>query len=200
MMWRRTSGNSQFWTFGTGSGEEGVVYCDSTKIHYLANGWSTARTVTFFLLNANIETAYTASIVDSDDDVQGAISNDYGFKVSKSGSDVTSADLADLVSFSGSSEADKPVRHQIIHKTGTGNVTNGNTFSVAHGLGYEPMFLFYTKHATHGYFCNLLFAEFISPNFVERVRTWTDTTNIYFKNETGSTLNIAYIIFKDPLF
>ena len=172
------------------------MYVDSTKIWYNANGLGYPNTITFFLFNANIETAYTASIVDSSDDVQGAINNDYGFKVSKEGSDVTTAGLADLQSFSGSSLADIPVRHQIIHKIGTGSVNNGNLFTVAHGLGYQPMFLFYTKHGSDGYFCNLIHHD---GTLTEKVRTYADGTNIYFKNDTGATLDLAYVIFKDPL-
>ena len=197
MQRRVTAGNPQYWSFAhtTGNGDGGAVYVDTTKIWYNANGLGDPTKITFFIFNANIETAYTASIVDSDDDVQGAVSNDYGFKVSKEGSDVTSAGLADLQSFSGSSLAGIPVRHQIIHKIGTGSLS-GSLFTVAHGLGYRPMFLFYTKHGSDGYYCN---PSHYSSDLTERIRTYADTTNIYLKNGSGATLPLAYVIFKDPL-
>lgn len=190
----------QVWDGNTKSGWTAALYCDSTHIFYNQNEFSQAVKISWFIFNTPLLTSYTAPIVDSTDDTQGGITTDYGFKVSNDGNDVKTAGLVDLASFSGSSLGSSSVRHQIIHKIGTGTAHNGTDESFSHGLGYSPMFLFYGLQTGVGWFCaQACYIVNAGPTVTEKIRTWADSTNINFRQDTGSDRDIAYAIFKDPL-
>ena len=182
----------------------GAVYIDSTHVWYQSNSdhFGSDAILTVFVFNHDITSVLTSPDIDTTDDVQGTITTNYGFKVSKDGYDVKSATLANLQSYSGNSSLGYPVRHQIIHKVNHyGNLTNGSTATVAHGLGYKPMFLWYVKETTpeNGYFISQVTYVFSGGSAVAKVRTYCDNTNIYYVNNSGNTLDLYYVIFKDPL-
>jgi len=195
--------DSLFWD-NTGGDWTSSFYMDTGKLWYngTARPMSNSAQISWFILNANIQTAYTAPNVDTTSDSQGAISNDYGFKVSKSGIDVKSAGLANLQSFSGSSAGSVPVRHQNIHKIGTGTAVNGTTTSFSHGLTYKPMFLFYGFKSGSGYFI-LTQAYTIggAPDYplIQKYRIWTTSSQVRINNTTGGNKSVAYLVLKDPL-
>jgi hypothetical protein len=178
----------------------GKVFVDSTKIWYNQNEFTSNQKISWFLFAIDLETSYSASNVVTSAATQGVISRDYGFKASKAGSDVKTAGLTNLTAFSGTSTGGVPVRSQILHKVDSGTIGNGVTVTVAHGLGYKPMFITYIKQGSNGYFIDAVTYEVVDgPTLAQRWRSWADATNIYFKNDTSSTLTYAYVIMKDPL-
>ena len=178
---------------------------DDTGLYYFANELASNKKINYWIYNTPLTTAYTAGSVDTTDDTIGSINDDYGFKVSKAGHDVKTADVEDMVNFSGTSDLGFSVRNQTIHKIGTGTSNSGALYSVAHGLGYKPMFLFYLFSSGRGWhIAQLGYDVFIDWEAEEVVaeakyRGYADTTYIRFRNDTGNNKSIAYVIFKDPL-
>ena len=179
----------------------GALFTDNTKLWYKGNQFDSNYPISWFCFNIPLLTAYTAPSIVTTDATQGTISNDYGFKISKAGNDVLSADLADLQIFSGTSEGNQPVRNQIFQKIGSGTVNDGSTATISHGLNYRPMFIVFINDptTTNGYFIDAVTYKIIGGSFVERWRSWADTTNINIRNNSGTSQSYAYMIFKDPL-
>ena len=173
------------------------VRMDSNELKWYGSDDSN---LAWFIFNRPINVSYTAPDVDTNDDTQGSYSTNYGFKVSKTGEDVTTAGLDDLNCFSGASAANQPVRNQIVHKSGEIRVLNGDTESVAHGLGYRPMVHVWEEGSTGIWTPRVLTYEVVGPpisvNFIRRV--YSDDTNIYIYNLTGGDHDYAYLILKDP--
>lgn len=159
-------------------------------------------TVSWFIFARDITESYTAPSIDTTDDTQGSYARDYGFKVSKTGKDVYTATQADLAASSGVSGADHPIRHQIVQKTGTSSVVHTATASISHGLGYKPMFVVYRKDTVNNEYwidCSTYSVAAGPPVSVDiEFRTYCDNNNIYVENQTGFTINFAYLILKDP--
>ena len=183
-----------------------VVVTDSTKIYYKANQQVQQTFFAYYILPYDLETAYVSDNIDITEDTQGAISNDYGYKVSKEGNEVEDATLINLQSFSGTSLAGYPVRQHIIQEIGNTVANNGATTAIPHGLGYKPMHIFYLKTSSDPVeYCQHFLGFDVEVvggivTLTEKVRTWADNTYIYFYNNTGSNRAIAYVIFKDPMF
>jgi hypothetical protein len=179
----------------------GVMNIDDTKIWYRGGSFSSSKTVTYFIFPLDLEQDISGVNINTTDDTVGSPTTDYGWKVSKTGEDVLTADLSELASFSGTSSEGFSVRHQIIHKVGgVSSLNSGSTATIAHGLGYKPMFLFYADGGADGYSIVLLDLVVVAgPAVVVKARCWADATNIYFKNDSGGTHSLRYVIFKDPL-
>ena len=160
--------------------------------------------ISWFIFNRSITQSYTAPNIDITAVGQGSYNPNYGFKISKSGSDVKTAGLADLISFSGSSLANQPIRHQIIQKTGSGSITGGNTVQIAHGLDYKPMFIVYPQwpgtNPAEYYIDAVTYSVEAGPpvTITELFRTYCDNTNLNIYSQP--TINYAYLILKDPLY
>ena len=109
---------------------------------------------------------------------------DYGFKVSKAGFDVLTTADKNLI-FSSAFGSLK------VHTQGTGTLTDSaRTITVAHGLGYVPMFLVHTQTEA-GYFIDdddYVIAPHVpiiaGGCYLDRqVTAWADSTNLYIKAE-----------------
>jgi len=175
-----------------------------TKIFDMGGGISTS--FSYFILNIDLEEDYTAPIVNATGSSQGAYNSDWGFKVSKDGVDVKTAELQDLISFSGSSAGGYPVRHQIVQKVGGhANHSTNTTIPINHGLTYAPMFYIYRKYdsGSNRFYRPQMVQYQISgsPPFLitPTIRVWADSTNIYIYQDTTANVDWRFIIFKDPL-
>lgn len=158
------------------------------------------RTNAYYVMQRDITETYTADEIATADATSGTYSADWGFKVSEDGHGVGTADVDDLVSFSGASSAGQAIRHQTIHKTGTASATNGGTTTIAHGLGYSPLFFAWRKKGTEYALLELEYEVQEDPtNVVVDQIAFCNTTNLLVKNDTGSNFEFSYLIFKDPL-
>jgi hypothetical protein len=160
------------------------------------------QTVRYRLYNRNIRTNETGKNVITTPVTQGSVSQDYGFKVSKDGVDVGTADLNNLTSFSGASLAGFAVRQLIVHQTGfTDNISNGVTGTYSHNLGYAGQLWTYIRsHADTAYtFDEMIFTVSAGPTLTIAYQSTTDSGNVYAYNNLGSAIDFAYILFKDPI-
>jgi hypothetical protein len=109
---------------------------------------------------------------------------DYGIKVSQAGYEVTTATPSQLV-FSSKYQTPK------IHAQGSGTLTDSSrTVTIAHGLGYVPLFLVHSQidpqfsadySTTTNYFISP-FQNSVGGGHVDRnVIAWADSTNLYIK-------------------
>jgi len=164
-------------------------------------GASGTATVSWWIFARTISESFTAPKIQTTDDTQGSYGKNYGLKVSKTGKSVYSSDQADLAMSSGVSVANSPIRHQIVHKTGTSSVNHTATKSIAHGLGYRPMFIVYRKESSQYYIDAVTYSVNPGPPISVDIefRAYCDTNNIYVENHTGFTIDFAYLILKDPL-
>lgn len=111
---------------------------------------------------------------------------DYGIKVSKPGYSVLTATPPQLV-FSSKYQTPR------VHLQGSGTLTHtgGRTVTIAHGLGYVPMFMVHSdveslSFGVSGTYYPLPFSQgyaYGSPTFNEDVLVWADSTNLYIKAE-----------------
>lgn len=105
---------------------------------------------------------------------------DYGFKVSKPGYDVKTATPEQLV-FS----SKYPTLRVQQRGSGTITHTGGRTHTIAHNLGYVPMFSVIGNFLGASYYSNFPFYRNNSTLFITRPDTyglaWADSTNLYIK-------------------
>lgn len=125
---------------------------------------------------------------------------DYGAKVSKEGYSVLTAAPKDLV-FSSKYQTLR------VHARGSGSITHtgGRTVTIAHGLGYVPVFIIHSDLGASGSYFQLPFTQsygISAPQYNEDILTWADATNIYIKVESDfgyKTFNINDVAEEDGL-
>ena len=103
--------------------------------------------------------------------------SNYGIKVSKSGYDVKTATIKNLVMTSGANQ------WKVSQKGSVSFTADGQTKTITHGLGYTPAYLTMTKKSGNGYY------EWANTNDV------TDGTRLKLVGNNGDTT--SYIIFVD---
>lgn len=131
---------------------------------------------------------------------------DFGIKVSRDGFDVKTAALNDLVFSSGGTLAGQAVHQQIVHRYGqVVNQIGQNTQTIAHGLGYVPMFAVFVRYRTIGgsqrNYWSIVMPQWTEPINQKYSDAWADTNNIYFYDwtqGTGRRVDYAWYILKDP--
>lgn len=191
----RSESNERIWF-----DDVNYVKMGTADLRIIANNNQT--NLSYFIFNRNIEEVYNPTDIYTTPTSQGTYSADWGFKVTKDGKDISSTALDDYTSFSGASIAGYPVRHQIIHKSGTSSVNNTSTTAISHGLGYKPMFAVYVKSNNEYYLDQTEYEAYIDGDKVAVKTTWRtycDANNLYVYNNTGANLNFAFLILKDPL-
>ncbi len=109
---------------------------------------------------------------------------DYGIKVSQAGYDVLTATPSQLV-FSSKYQTPK------IHSQGSGTLTDSSrTVTIAHGLGYVPMFLVHSQidpvyASDYGATTEYFISPYINPigagHADRNIIAWADSTNLYIK-------------------
>lgn len=117
---------------------------------------------------------------------------DYGFKVSKSGIDVKVATDPQLIFTS------KYLTPRV-HTQGSGTITHtgGRTHTIAHNLGYVPLFLVHSDVASisfgaAGAYYPLPYSQsygLYMPHYNKDVLVWADTTNLYIKAQDDFGFN-----------
>lgn len=131
---------------------------------------------------------------------------DFGIKVSRDGFDVKTAALNDLVFSSGGTLAGQAVHQQIVHKYGLiSNKRGQDVQTIAHGLGYAPMFSVFVRYRTLGgsakNYWSMVMPQWTEPIADKYSDSWTDTNNIYFYDWTqgmNARVDYAWYILKDP--
>lgn len=183
------------------------IFIGANTVYYKANTLVQNMELSYYVCNIDMDVDYSAPTINTDEQVQGATPEDYGFKVSKAGKDVSTAGLLDLASFSGNSQGGVPVRHQLLHKvSGWSNHTTNSTRTVAHGLGYPPMFIIFQKNSSFGddFYCKMvqLKPQIVGMHVEVAItfQAWADANNINIFHDMGGTENFRIAILKDPLF
>jgi len=138
----------------------------------------------YYIFRYDLTTSYTATQISTVAGSKAAV-DDYGIKVSRAGKDISSTDFRDFVIHSNT-------RSPIIHKTGTGTFgAGGGNVTIAHNLGYPPMFFFYGQIDSWGDSRYQMIAC-ASDSYAT-----ADNTNLVFYAPYQMTY--AYIIFADPM-
>lgn len=109
---------------------------------------------------------------------------DYGIKISQDGYDVLTATPSQLA-FSSKYQTPK------IHAQGSGTLTDSSrTVTIAHGLGYVPMFLVHSQidsrfASDYGDTTDYFISPYINPidgtHANANIVSWADSTNLYIK-------------------
>lgn len=161
-----------------------------------------SHTIQYYILPIDLRTPITAQNIITTASTQGTTSQNYGFKISTTGVDVGTASLNDLTIFSGITQAGFGVRQQTIHQSGyTDSLSNGGTATYSHNLGYEPMFLTYVKghpNQVHsGYSCDMIYFDPLS--YAIQLQSSITSSQLSIVNNLGNSVDVAYVIFKDPV-
>ena len=161
----------------------------------------TSHDVTYFIFSQNLQSTISARNIITTPATQSTPNQDYGFKVSTDGNEVTTATLQNLVAFSGISQAGYGVRQQLIHQMGYQNtIGSTSTTNFSHNLGYAPMFLAYYKYSSDNFY--LLDATHYHVNDDATIsiiyQATINSTQLSIYNNTGNNIDISYLIFKDP--
>jgi hypothetical protein len=201
MVYRISGTTSTFDSQGivyNGSGG-GYIAANSSELKFYSLGVGSGTVSFYYYVFAQpIDTDYTAPINNENANVTGLIEEidrDYGIKVAKEGKSVDSTDLRDFAIHSGTVS---PSVHMI--KNGATDLT------ATHGLGYEPLTLFYVNYGANG-----------SPSYqsgwyymlggvggVAYVRGYSNSTTCYVTEDPGmigagsKTATASILILKEP--
>lgn len=163
---------------------------DSSKLYFDANP-AIDHTFYYYIFRHDLTTTISQENIDTTATSTGA-SDDFGFVISKSGFDVSTATPKDMV-------IDSRYRSHIIHKGGTQTVTGSATVTISHNLGYVPMFLAYAKGDNQTEVMN------VSYNAID-ASTFADSSNLTINFDPTSSFgywttswDVYFIIFKDPI-
>jgi len=113
---------------------------------------------------------------------------DYGIKISKPGKSAFSTDIRDFIVWS-----KYPVLK--IHSSGSGSIAAGGTETINHGLGYNPIAMFYVEALGGGN--RYTFASLASGATIFVENTSSDVNNVYLKSFSGQAQNYYYFIYYD---
>jgi len=159
----------------------GVTDTNLTWFGTQGAGLSGSITLYYYVFRYDLLTNFTANTLHSESTSQVAI-DDYGIKISKSGSDIDSTDMRDFVIHSS-------CRSLQIHQSAYATKSANWTHSISHDLGYEPMFWFYWYDAVSGYY-GMVDAQ------NQEVKGTASSTAIGLSGIPAGTLSC--LIFKDP--
>lgn len=143
-------------------------------------------TLYYYIFRYNMTTDYTASIINTTEASQ-TIDQNYGVKISKSGSDITSSDLRNFVVHP---NARSLQIQKTVHEEEASAPWNE---TINHALGYEPFFLWYQKTISAGATQN--YWQIVGARDQER-GGYADTSNVYLNSLATGDYFIC--IFKDP--
>lgn len=197
---------------GIGDDGEGAVFTNTTSLFFQPSAgmpMTGSATIHYFIFNIDLETNYTAPIINTTEEASAGLSGSYGFKASRDGLNVLTAALSDLQVYSGASLASQDVRNQIVHSVTTGTIGAAPDFeSIAHSLGYAPMYMVYVKNPTYGYHIVtnsidfdldlILLIIFSFPVY----ESSSSVTEVFFANDAASWAGsraFSCVIFKDPV-
>jgi hypothetical protein len=115
----------------------------------------------------------------------------YGVKVSKDGKDIT--DIDKEMSFS------SKYRNLTVYLSGTVDLTNPTTTTIAHTLGYVPIFLVWIKKSDNNY-CPVP-NSFSDHSVVHHPEAYMTDTGLYLNTgcDTSVTHTFKYVIFYEKL-
>lgn len=135
-------------TRNSGDGRVDQLAGDSFAVSSSAlTRFSGADTPRYFIFRQDLTTNYTATTIDGSTTASG-YDDDFGFRLTKPGADISSDDMRDYALHSGTSA---PLIHMVDH----GNMTNtggglGWERTVSHNLGYTPTVFVFLKPGTNG--------------------------------------------------
>lgn len=146
---------------------------DSTSL----TRFSGASTPRYFIFRLDLTQDYTADTV-SGNTTSGTRDDDFGFKLTKEGKDISSTDMRDFSLHSGTAA---PLVHQV--KTGTmvnDGVGLGWSFYLNHNLGYTPTVFVFMKPSTNSLSLPTTSYGYVMPPVGVSGRYYTaGPTNVY---------------------
>jgi hypothetical protein len=168
------------------------VMASATDLKWFGAYWSEPAgsvTLYYYIFRYPLTTNFTANTL-HDEATSKVLVDDYGVKISKSGSDVDSTDMRDFVIHSS-------CRSLQVHKSFYKAETAGSwSETITHDLTYEPFFLFYLKDVYgYGDGATLNYWQMIDARAQEEYG-YADTTSVYVGAIPKG--DISVIIFKDP--
>jgi hypothetical protein len=212
IVYRVSGTTSKFDSYGTvynGSGG-GMLAANSTELKFFSYGVGSGTVSFYYYIFAQpIDIDYTAPINQTGANVTGQldqIDRDYGIKATIPGADINSVDLRDYAIHSGTVSPN-------VHMVENGACTETGTIQplakmlrATHGLGYEPMTLFYIDYGSNG-----------SPTYTSgyyymlggvggpaQVRAYTSSTYAWIEDDYSlipygsSTATGAILVLKEP--
>lgn len=189
-----TNGNYNFSSYG-------ITGALSVDTYYVYTG-GISNSIYYYVLPISLRQNYTAPIINSTQTSSSSPNQNYGFKASLNGYDVTTASVQHLSTYSGVTTSGNAVRIGMIHQIGYyDGLASGNTMSFNHNLGYTPLFIPYARQSGSSQYSISTINFGIDSTYDNVVYTYLvtiDSSKIYFTNNTGSSQDIAYVILKDP--
>lgn len=152
----------------------------------------------YFIFRLDLTTNFTAPNI-STSTAKTPSSNDYVFKMSKSGKDTDSADMRD---FSLHSNTKSPMIHEVNYGGTVGGAFSSWERTVNHNLGYAPIaFAFMKPGANTLGFATDRFYIVHPPVGVSSYYYTVDATKIYFNAYNADIIDppqVSIVILKDP--
>jgi hypothetical protein len=164
------------------------IVADKQNIYYLTQGpGPLSLSVRLSILYLDIETPFTAPVINTGNSGAATPDSNYGLKLSKPNKDVKSSDLRDFILHSSSRS---PMVHAVVPGYIPASSTGDSTFSYTHDLPYAPMFFAFVQQAVPV----VPTSPYLLVNGYAGLSTSGNTINI-----TGvSTSKVSIIILKDP--
>ena len=165
-------------------------YTDSTNLNLSMNAsiFSTRRNTNMDLNVRYFIFGDTARETSTQTNVLGT--KDFGMKITKTGKDISSKLIEDLL-------FDSEMPSMMIAVQGSTSITSGGTTTVAHGLGYKPAFLVMVSTDNTTFYLSYYNPNVSGPS----AYGWIDSTNLNLRsfNGGGQTHYFKYVIFVNKL-
>ena len=154
--------------------EDNLVWLGATGLH-----WGGSATLYYFIYRNSLETNFTSDIIETSSESP-ATGEDFGFKISKDGSDAGGTDMKDFTIHSSAMSLQ-------IQKIITGDVDWLFHEEISHSLGYTPLFFYYFKSGGYWFLVSGGNQELKGTSWDEKVAIWGIPSGTY-----------SVVIFKDP--
>lgn len=184
-------------------GADGRVYSLSGNYYSVSSTaltrFSGASSPRYYIFRLDLTTDFTATI-DAGSTTENTVNNDFGFKLTKEGADITSTDMRD---YSLHSSTTAPLVQMV--KTGTMSNTGGGLgreFTVNHGLGYTPTAFVFMRPGANTISLPTTEYGYVMPPIGVSGRYYTvDSTSVYVTADSGifsTNPLISVVILKNP--
>jgi hypothetical protein len=148
-----------------------------------AGTWTGAINCYYYIFAQDLEVDFTAPTVNTSDTTADD-DDDYGIRITKEGSDVSSTDYRDYVVHSGT-------RTSMVHMVTHGSAAGVSTTVVTHNLGYEPVYMVYGKLSGYDGYLKLGSADDLTIT--------ATTTTISFTSFFADAWDYSVLVLKDKI-
>lgn len=157
-----------------------------------------STTPRYFIFRLNLEEDFTADIIGTST-TQTDYNNDFGFRLTKEGKDISSTDMRDFALHSGTVA---PLVHQVKQVTMTNTGGLGWEYNLTHGLGYTPTAFAFIKPSTNTLGLPTDKYGYVPPPVGVAGRYYTaGANNVYVTADSTyftAAPTVSIVVFKNP--